>query len=304
MTGAGSKLPTVGRYLAFAPWREHAALLACTLSCACSGFGGAGDQLLSAPATEEEVLSAMGAAGSMAATAGAADNPAAADWSCLGAAPAAPPAITGTGQVRYSVGLRSMLGLPITDLLVRACAPADLECASPLSEVRGLNPEGRLEVAVPVGFAGFLEIEPEGHARSVLHMRQAVFHDTVDLEPILAIPAAAVAQLAGLLNIELIPDLSLMLVSVVDCRGQRAPGVTLANNVGGKEFYLANGLPNVMVDTTDFEGLGGFVNVPLRLVEVSATVEADGRAIGSRSILPRAGWIMGLNIRPPALPLE
>lgn len=281
---------------------------------ACSGFGGASDQLPPSSG-EQEVLAARaaedgaaedGAAEDVAEGAGApeASNPAAADWSCLGAPPAATPGINGTGRVRYSAPIRNLFGVQPGNFVVRACEAADLSCASPVFEAQGLTPEGLMEVQVPIGFAGFLEMQADGQAPGVFYMRQPVYRDTVDLQPILTIPAAGIPQLAGLLNLELVPDLALLFIAVVDCRGERAPGVAFGNSLGGREFYFADGLPNVTVDATDIQGQGGFVNVPPRLLEVSAELAVDGRPIGTRIVLPRVGWIVGVTVRPPALPLE
>jgi hypothetical protein len=33
-------------------------------------------------------------------------------------------------------------------------------------------------------------------------------------------------------------------------------------------------------------------------------VEADGRLIGTRNVLPRAGWLTVVQVRPSALPFE
>lgn len=264
---------------------------------ACSGFGGANDLL-----PEQAVVAATG--DMLPDDRGVASNSAAADWGCLGAPPAAAPGITGAGNVRYSVPVSSMFGLPLTNAVARVCAAADVNCASPLSEVRGLTPEGLLEVEVPVAYAGFLEFEADAHAPSVFHMRKPVYKDTVDLVPFQPIPAAGVTQLAGLLSIEVVPELAIVSVAALDCRGERAPGVAFSNDLGGREFYFIDGLPNVMVDATGVQGQGGFVNVPLRLVQISAEVEADGQLIGTRTILPRVGWIVGVTVRPPALPLD
>lgn len=289
------------------------ALLICSATLpACSGFDGANDQL---PLMEQGALTAanaaamMGAgsagsgAGGSALTAGPV-NSAAADWSCLGAPPAASPGITGTGNVHYSATVRSMFNLPITNFEGRVCEAVDLSCASPLSEIHGLGSDGLLEVDLPIGFAGFIEFEADNHAPAVFYMRRPVFHDTVDLLPIPFLPTAGLMQLAGLLNVELLPDLGILSVAAIDCRGERAPGVTFENNLGGKVLYFIDGLPNVMVNATDILGFGGFVNVPPRLLEVSAEVAADARQIGTRSVVPRVGRIVGVTVRPAALPLD
>ncbi|MEY2929447.1 MAG: hypothetical protein RL033_196 [Pseudomonadota bacterium] len=248
---------------------------------------------------------AMGGAGmGSAGMSGIGTNPGAADWSCLGAPPTATPGVSGSGNVRYAVLVRSLSGLPINNLVVRSCETADLSCASPLSEGRGISPEGLAELEVPIGFAGFLELEMDAHVPTLVYMRRPVLHDMVELRPILPIPEAALAQLSGLLNIEILPELGILTLSALDCRGERSPGASFSNNLGGRNFYFIAGLPNLMSASTDIQGLGGFVNVPQRLVEVSASVAADGRLIDTRTLYPRPGWIVAVALAPPSLPVD
>lgn len=264
----------------------------CVISCcvmSCAGFSGADDV---APGD----MTAVGALGVTGASA--------ADWSCLGSPPAAQPSVEGTGNVRYSVLMRSLLGAPLSNVVARVCQAADIACATPLGESRGLSPEGLLTVDVPQGFAGFLEIESDGHLPTVFQLRQPVLRPTVDTQVLQPIPSAAVVMLTSLLNVELVPELGIVSVAVVDCQGVRAPGATFTNNLGGRSFYFADGVPDVMASATDISGLGGFVNVPIRLAEFSAELATDRRLIGTRRVLPRAGWLSVVQVRPPALPYE
>lgn len=235
---------------------------------------------------------------------GAAPSASAADWSCLGAPPAAQPSVMGTGNVSYSVLLRSLLGAPLNDVVARVCQAADVACATPLGESRGLSPEELLTVDVPLGFAGFLEIEAAGHLPTVFQLRQPVLRTTVDTQVLQPLPAAALDTLTSLLDVELVRELGIVSVAVVDCQGVRAPGATFTNNLGGRSFYFADGVPDVMASATDISGLGGFLNVPIRLAEFSAELAADRRVIGTRRALPRAGWLTVIQVRPPALPYE
>lgn len=234
----------------------------------------------------------------------AAASESAADWSCLGSPPATQPAVTETGNVRYSVLLRSLLGAPLNNVVARVCQAADITCATPLSESRGLSAEELLTVDVPLGFAGFLEIQSDGHLPTLFQLRQPVLRDTVDTQVLQPIPAAAVTMLTTLLNVETVPELGIVSVAVIDCQGVRAPGARFTNNLGGRGFYFADGVPTVMASATDISGLGGFVNVPIRLTEFTAELAADGRLIGTRRALPRAGWLTVIQVRPPALPYE
>jgi hypothetical protein len=262
---------------------------------ACSGFGGADDV---APSAEANGLGAAGAG--MA----AASNPAAADWSCLGDAAAAIPSAPGTGTATYSVPVRSLFGAPVTNVSTRVCLPVDLTCATPLSEVSGLDPQGLLVVQVPVGFSGYLEVQVDAHVPTLFHMRKPVLRDMLDLQPVTPIPTAGLLQLAGLLNTEVVPELGVIALAVVDCQGSRAPGAAFSNNLGGRVFYFIDGVPNVSASATDIQGLGGFANVPTRLLEVSAQLDTNGQIIGTRTLLPRAGWINSVQVRPPALAFD
>jgi len=159
-------------------------------------------------------------------------------------------------------------------------------------------------VQVPAGFNGFLEVSAAEHMPTVLYMRRPVVRDMVDDVPLFPIPVAGVPQIAALFDAEVVPELGLMTVGVVDCRWNRVAGAVVSNNLGGRTFYFIDGLPNAAASATDSQGIGGFINVPIRLVEVSAQVATDGRLIGTRSVLPRAGWITGVQVRPAALPLD
>jgi hypothetical protein len=272
-----------------------------TVACAllsCSGFGGA-DDALPTEMTGMSPLRGSGGVGGATTT-----SAAAADWSCLGGPPASTPAVTGAGNVSYAVLLRSLFGAPLNNVVARVCQAADLACATPLGEFRGITAESLLAVQVPVAFAGFLEVQVDGHVPTLFQMRVPVLRDTVDTQPLQPIPTAGVAQLSGLLNIEAVPELGLVSVAAIDCRGQRAPGAAFNNNLGGRGFYFADGVPSLTASSTDILGLGGFINMPIRLVEITAEVEADGRLIGTRNVLPRAGWLTVVQVRPSALPFE
>jgi len=197
-----------------------------------------------------------------------------------------------------------LLGAPIANAFAKVCLPADLACATPLSEVRGLAADDVLALQVPRGFNGFVELTVDAHVPMVFQMRRPVGRDTVDTVPVYPIPTAGLLQLAGLLNTQIVPELGFVAVTVVDCKGARAPGVVFNNNLGGRLFYFLDGVPSINAPATGYEGAGGFGNVPTRLVDVTATLAADGRQVGTKSVLPRPGWITVVEVYPPASPLE
>lgn len=278
--------------------RSGVAISAVAAACsACSGFGGANDRL---PETfsgaEQARQGGLDPSTSM--------NAAAADLSCLNDPPAPSPNVPGTEIVSYSVPVRSLFGAPLENLVARVCLPADPMCTTPISVVKGLTPTGLLEIRVPAGFNGFLEVIADGHLPLVFYMRRPVVQNTVDERLVSPIPTAGVPQIAALFNVDVVPELGLIAALVVDCRWNSVAGATFSNNLGGRTFYFADGLPNGAAVATDSEGLGGFVNVPIRPVEVSAQTAADGRVIGTRTIVPRPGWLVAVQLRPASLPVD
>ncbi len=270
--------------------RVCGAFLAVLSAAACTPFA-SGSQLLEEgelPSTDEAIGSSMPGEGQVSG----------ADWGCLDEPE--PPAPAGTnfaGAVRLSVPVVSLFGAPLVDVAVNVCLPADPSCATPIASLSGLDEDGRVNVDVPTGFNGFFELRAAGHLPTVFYMRQPVLEDTDEARPLTPIPAEGVEQLAQVLVTQFVAELGLVAVAVVDCAGARAPGVAFANDLGGRGFYFADGLPSVSADSTDPDGLGGFVNVPLRLLEVEGRVAGDGRLIGRRSVLPRAGWLSIIQIR-------
>jgi len=113
-----------------------------------------------------------------------------------------------------------------------------------------------------------------------------------------------VPQIAALFNAEVLPELGLIAALVVDCRWNSVAGATISNNLGGRTFYFANGLPSGAALATDSDGIGGFINVPIRPMELSGQLAADGRVIGTRTIVPRPGWLMAVLLRPASLPVD
>lgn len=264
---------------------------------ACSGFGGANDRL-------PETFSGAEQAREGGFDSSTSMNAAAADLSCLNDPPTPSPALPGTEMVSYSLPVRSLFGAPLENLVARVCLPADPTCATPISIVNGLTPTGLLVLHVPAGFYGFLEVIADGHLPVVFYMRRPVVQDTVDDLPLSPIPSAGVPQIAALFNVDVVPELGLIAALAVDCRWNSIAGATFSNNLGGRTYYFADGLPNATASATDAEGLGGFFNVPIRPVEISAQLAADGRVIGTRTIVPRPGWLMAVLMRPASLPVE
>jgi hypothetical protein len=219
-------------------------------------------------------------------------------WSCMGET-AAPFVVDESRRFTYSVRMESLLGGVPPGLTVRACRAVDVGCVSPIVESLAANAEGYLEVPAYWGFDGFLEANADGHLPALFYVRQPVFSDVAEARPFQLFPIELIAGLAAANQAMARPDLAIVLTTVSDCSGLRAPGVRVGNNLGGIGFYFASGLPSVSATESDAQGAGGAVNVPPGLVQMWAEIGATGQRIGQRTVNLRGGWAHVVNLPPP-----
>lgn len=187
---------------------------------------------------------------------------------------------------------------PQAGLTVRACRRLDVTCAESLTELESTDAAGHVSVNLPAEFDGYLRFEGETISPALYFFDPPVRSDLPDLTVSVASPetAAGLAQLTGAT-----PDASLgiVLVTVFDCDGAPAEGVTVAaGNVGGSArfFYVRNNLPTTTVRTTDDTGYGGIVNAATGTVTFSATI--DGATVGSVTVLVKPGAMTTARIVP------
>jgi hypothetical protein len=133
-------------------------------------------------------------------------------------------------------------------------------------------------------------------------VREPVLRNTVDAQPLQPLPSAAVAMLMGALEAEAVAERAIVSVAVVDCREQRAPGASFSNHLGGRGFYFSDGLPQHPPRTSPAWAASSMC--PSVWWRSRRRLETDGRVIGKRNVLPRAGWLTSVQVRPPAAPFE
>jgi len=233
-------------------------------------------------------------------------------WRCLDAPgePVLPKAPTAT--VRFQAcDFVSNCTLPVQGLHARLCDKLDVGCLSP-RQVDLEDHGGLLEVTVPTGargFDGYLEVSP-GSARcdDTTTFGAAAPGLLCQLAPEcdLAAPTAAcdvpiyspvswffnppvVADIEEPIPLQLYPSASLPLIvdaaggslapgtgsvfmTVLDCDGKPAPGVTFAIAEYEREassLYLDSGVISNTASETDASGVGGFIRIPPGFVEIT-----------------------------------
>jgi hypothetical protein len=175
---------------------------------------------------------------------------------------------------------------------VKACQPLDTECSSPVAEVEGVIAGELAEMALPVGFAGYLQFQNPGTLSALHFLGRPLLEDTRGWDLTIADQTTVVGL--GLATATAIdPTLGAMIVIARDCDAVPLEGVQFSNSSEGVQFYIVNTFPTPEATQTTSQGSGGFVNVPPGRIVVSelTPTSATIRPIGE-------GWVSYLEVFP------
>jgi len=226
-------------------------------------------------------------------------------WACLGrVAPVAP------GGTMVTITLNAVsfsTGMPVPGLMVKACARADLRCATPHS-MGSTGTTGSATLTGPVGaqgFDGYLEITGGTGANEVVPTRMfpnprlAAGAQTVTSR---LIEREAFTLLGSVLMARLDDANGMITAAASDCARGPAEGATITaapTPMGARQFYTGNnGLPNLMATQTGPAGSGGMVNVPPGEYALTAARVSPAARIGSAVVSVRGGYITAINVGP------
>jgi hypothetical protein len=223
-------------------------------------------------------------------------------WSCVGQVGFP----RGGGTVQYTLEVRDQLAMtPIVGVQVHACALNDDTCASPLDSAPS-DAQGFVTLNVTQGFDGYASLDPPvGYAPSLFFLSDPV---VVSLTQSVArgaplITLAEVGGLASAIHVSRSPGLGFLSIQMNDCAGDAALGVAFSltspsGSSGIVPFYLVNGAVTPGGTETDSRGGGGFVNVPVGSVVVTAELAATHRPIAKTSVLVRPDTLTTLLLGP------
>jgi len=226
------------------------------------------------------------------------------DWSCLDrpVQQVSAPVFAGSApQVIYSLQMVDLSsGAIYRNLRVRACALTDVNCANPLTNMLGVNEQGRVDVPLFQNFTGYLEITSTELVPQIFYVNEPLQPRTQPDFPLAMLSLSSLGPLAQLLGANIAPDTGFIGIRIFDCQGDTASGVTLLSDNDAVPWYLVDGLPSTQASATGQEGLAGFMNVPPGLAVVRA-VAPDGTEIGLQSMVVRPGWMSSMYVRPPGV---
>lgn len=217
-------------------------------------------------------------------------------WSCLDE-PSEPQTSTGSFNVTFLVR-DTVSQLPQVGISARVCRRLDVNCAESVTDMQSTDANGYVSLTVPAEFEGYVRFEGETIASALYFFDPPVRSDLPNLRVSLSSPETA-AGLTKLTGAEPDPALGLVLVTVYDCMGDPAEGVTInADKTGAsaKSFYIRNGLPSATATATDDTGYGGIVNAATGTATFSSSY--DQGMIGSVTVLVQPGAMTIAHIVP------
>lgn len=187
---------------------------------------------------------------------------------------------------------------PQVGLTARVCRRLDVACTESLTDIETTDAGGYVSLNVSAGFEGYVRFEGEAIAPTLYFFDPPVRSNLADVVVSVSSPQT-LAGLAALTGATLEASLGIVLVTVYDCAGAPAEGVTIsAGSVtsSAKSFYVRNGLPAATATATDESGYGGIVNAPPGTATFSSSF--DQGAIGSVTVLVQPGAVTIAHIVP------
>jgi len=214
-------------------------------------------------------------------------------WACVGKP--RPPIPAGSGPYQVKLHTQDLVNSsPMANVITKVCTKLDVECAAPL-EMGVTDASGDVTVSIRAAFSGYiLFTRAEPAIMPTLFFINPPVDRDMDAPPTqIASPqvAALIAGRAGA-GITLDPTRGLILLAGLDCLGVAKPGLTFkAETTADKvvPFYSVGGLPSSSALETDITGYGGFINAPAGVLSIAATLQAENKALGSVSVLVKAG---------------
>jgi hypothetical protein len=210
-------------------------------------------------------------------------------WACLDEP--APP-LPGGGPYDITFFVRDAVSLtPRSGMLAKLCRRLDVGCAEPVSHVAVVDDEGYVGFQVAEGFNGYARFDGPDSLIGLYFFNPPVYEDKRDIPVSLSSPTT-VGGLAALTGATQEPERGIVLLSVLDCTGALASGVTITANEadpGSKAFYALKGLPSPSATQTDDTGYGGVVNASPGTMTFVATLEENGLQIDEMTVLIQPG---------------
>lgn len=209
-------------------------------------------------------------------------------------APEKPAADSGTVKYSFKV-LEFVSRKPPGNLSATACRSNDVGCGKPWGPVTDPDGDGVLELQLPRGFLGFIEVKSDA-LTALSYLTKPLLVDTVDRD--LQVSSRDTVNLLSMYdNSTFDESKGIVLLEAFDCTGTPVGGVHFTESKGGATpFYIVNHVPNSDVTESVYDSVnnvadGGFLNEPSGFITFSARYGVDGPLLGEFNASVRANTI-------------
>jgi hypothetical protein len=180
------------------------------------------------------------------------------------------------------------------NLVASACRNNDPSCSEPLAVFTDSEGTGHVELDLPNGFLGFIEIESD--ALTALSYITKPLRNDLEGRVLQVSAMSTVDLLSSIDGTVFDPAKGLALLEAFDCSGSPAGGVHFQESRGSAHpFYIVNHTPNSDVTSSVYDAEndvadGGFINVEPGFVTFTARLGVDGLMLGefNAQVRPRA----------------
>ncbi|MEY4544845.1 MAG: hypothetical protein RL685_1040 [Pseudomonadota bacterium] len=219
-------------------------------------------------------------------------------WACTAAAEV-PPAQTAVNAT-----------LQVSKLLDRTPAPGvratlysafDFQLSNPVG-AGDTDADGKVSLAVPDGFNGFIYMTAEGVIEPTILYPTLPVSESAGFGPAFVGAPGDTSFLVNLLGATPQPERGTVLMSARDCQGSGGPGAKFdfEGDMGGSQvFYAFNGLASTTATSLDETGQAGIVNVKPGVVGLD--LHARDKSVSSMSVYVRSDTVTWATLLPGRL---
>ncbi|MEJ7734203.1 MAG: hypothetical protein WKG00_34035 [Polyangiaceae bacterium] len=275
----------------------------CETAADCSGFPGSSceDNVCVAAPTSGPGSGGAGSGGS--GGSGGEGGVPDARWACLGTfttpKPPAGEKILQTLRFEYAVGDP---GVPPPISKLTLCTSLDFGCTKPV-DIPLPDRSGTTTFEVFPKTQGFIEVEcdpAEECKKTISHLQEPVVLPMKENLVRMVTPGQYLT-LVAIADQTDDPMRAPAVLTVEDCNDDRAAGVIIETEDGDPDtvsFYFNGTLPDLEATETDEQGAAGFLNLPIKIINVIARRKDTGEFIGKATFTPQAGTVSYVPIGP------
>jgi len=188
-------------------------------------------------------------------------------------------------------------------LRVLACRSNDATCTSPVNTFDDPDGTGAIELALPGGFIGFLEVTGDGMLPGLWYLTRPIDGDRT-FKDLLVVSPDTLRGLASITGYSADAGKGLVIMEAFDCDEGALGGVHFDEEKGGAlPFYIVDLSPNVDVKVSVLEeennATGGLLNAEVGFNQFSAMLGIDGALLGKFNARVAASTVTYIDIYRP-----